>query len=105
MAKIINWYPSKGIGLKSHTGIRRERCLSSEGAFMKNRKNYVMTSTPTLTQSGLLAVLLQRQRHKAIELVAEHGRSLFGNYWRVLHGAAAARLFRRGFGRTVPRHT
>ena len=36
---------------------------------MKNRKNYVMTkSNPTLTQSGLLAVLLQRQRHKVIEL-------------------------------------
>ena len=36
---------------------------------MKNRKNYVMTkSNLTLTQSGLLAVLLQRQRHKVIEL-------------------------------------
>jgi hypothetical protein len=31
---------------------------------MKNRKNYVMRkSNPTLTQSGLLAVLLKRQRH------------------------------------------
>ncbi|PYK66817.1 MAG: hypothetical protein DME50_04450 [Verrucomicrobia bacterium] len=72
---------------------------------MKNRKNYVMTSIPTLTQSGLLAVLLQRQRRKAIELAPERRRSLFGNYWRVLHGAATGRLFRRGFGRTVPRHT
>ena len=72
---------------------------------MKNRKNYVMTSTPTLTQSGLLAVLLQRQRRKAIDLAPEYGRSLFGNYWRVLHGAAAGWLFRRGFGRTLPRHT
>jgi hypothetical protein len=35
---------------------------------MKNRKNYVVPSTATLTQSGLLAVLLQRQREKAIEL-------------------------------------
>ena len=72
---------------------------------MKNRKNYVMTSIPILTQSGLLAVLLQRQRRKAIELAPERRRSLFGNYWRVLHGAATGRLFRRGFGRTVPRHT
>ena len=33
---------------------------------MKNRKNYVTTkSNLTLTQSGLLAVLLQRQRHKS----------------------------------------
>jgi hypothetical protein len=105
MAKIINWHPSKGIELKSHIGICRERCQTSKGAFMKNRKNYVMTSIPTLTQSGLLAVLLQRQRRKALELAPEHGRSLFGNYWRVLHGAAAGWLFRRGFGRTVPRHT
>ena len=35
---------------------------------MKNRKNYVMTkSNLTLTQSGLLAVLLQRQRYKVIK--------------------------------------
>jgi len=105
VAKIINWYPSKGIELKSHIGIRLQRCPTSKGAFMKNRKNYVMTSTPTLTQSGLLAVLLQRQRRKAIELAPEYGRSLFGNYWRVLYGAAAGWLFRRGFGRTLPRHT
>ena len=36
---------------------------------MKNRKNYVPTkSNITLTQSGLLAVLLQRQRDNAIKL-------------------------------------
>ncbi|HEV3098649.1 MAG TPA: hypothetical protein VGY75_02920 [Candidatus Udaeobacter sp.] len=35
---------------------------------MKSKKNYVMTSAATLTQSGLLAVLLQRQRYKVIEL-------------------------------------
>ena len=35
---------------------------------MKNKKNYVMTSAATLTQSGLLAVLLQRQRYKVIDL-------------------------------------
>jgi len=55
---------------------------------MKGTKNYVRTSTPTLTQSGLLAVLLQRQRHKAIELaqrrtVPEHRRSLIQNCWRM----------------------
>jgi hypothetical protein len=34
---------------------------------MKNRKNYVMAkSNPTLTQSGLLAILLRRQRYKKI---------------------------------------
>ena len=77
---------------------------------MKDGKNYVRTSIPTLTQSGLLAVLLQRQRHKAIELAqrrtrTEHGRSLIENYWRLLRGAASSRLFRRNFGGTVPRHT
>jgi hypothetical protein len=81
-----------------------------KGVFMKNRKNYVMTSTPTLTQSGLLAALLQRQHRKAIGLTGcqtgfEHAHALFGNCWRVLHGAAAGRLFRRGFSKTVPRHT
>ena len=59
---------------------------------MKGTKNYVRTSTPTLTQSGLLAVLLQRQRHKAIELTQlrthpEHGHSLIQNCWRMLHGS------------------
>ena len=35
---------------------------------MKNRKNYIARSTATLTQSGLLAALLQHQRRKVIEL-------------------------------------
>jgi hypothetical protein len=35
---------------------------------MKNKKNYIATSTATLTQSGLLAALLQHQRRKVIEL-------------------------------------
>jgi len=76
---------------------------------MKGTKNYVKTSTPTLTESGLLAVLLQRQRHKAIELAEhrtrpEHGRSLIQNCWRMFHDAPASRLFRRGVGGTLPRH-
>src|SRR5258706_9963547 len=37
-------------------------------AFMKNRKNYIAGSTATLTQSGLLAALLQHQRRRMIEL-------------------------------------
>jgi aspartate/methionine/tyrosine aminotransferase len=50
-------------------GICREHChTSNKKALMKKRKNYVMSSTATLTQSGLLAVLLQRQRYKVIEL-------------------------------------
>src|SRR5438034_8730960 len=49
---------------------------SSKEKFMKNRKNYVMTkSSLTLTQSGLLAVLLQRQRHKVCMRCASRERS------------------------------
>jgi YVTN family beta-propeller protein len=48
---------------------------SSKETFMKNRKNYVMTkSNVTLTQSGLLAVLLQRQRHKVFMRCASRER-------------------------------
>ena len=77
---------------------------------MKNSKNYVVTSPPTLTQSGLLAVLLQRQRRKVIEsdrrrTRLEQVRAVFWDCWRALHGATVGRLFRRGFGGTVPRHT
>ena len=77
---------------------------------MKNRKNYVMPSVATLTQSGLLAELLQRQRRKGIELARrrirhEKVRAVFWNCWHALHGATVGRLFRRGFGGTVPRHT
>jgi len=43
-----------------------------EMEFMKTRKRYVLSkSSATFTQSGLLAVLLERQRDKAMEL-AEH---------------------------------
>src|SRR5437867_11832892 len=69
--------PPKGIGRRSHMGICREHCqTSNKEALMKNRKNYVMTkSNLTLTQSGLLAVLLQRQRHKVCMRCASRERS------------------------------
>jgi hypothetical protein len=82
---------------------------------MKNRKNYLATSTATLTQSGLLAELLQRQRRKVIELTqrrAQHEqvRGFFGNSLSRLlaraHSLTARRRFRRGFGEnTLPRPT
>jgi hypothetical protein len=73
-----------------------------------------MTSAQTLTQSGLLAVLLQRQRYKVIELARrrarrEQARAAFRSTLNWLltlaHGATVGRLFPRGFGGTVPRHT
>jgi hypothetical protein len=54
-------------------------------------------STPTLTQSGLLAVLLQRQRYKVFQMARRHAqrkrvRAVFWNaltgMWRALVGPA-----------------
>ena len=81
---------------------------------MKNKNNYVMTSAATLTQSGRLAVLLQRQRYKVIDLARrraqrERARAAFQITLNWLSGLArgsiAGRPFRRGFEKSVPRHT
>jgi hypothetical protein len=82
---------------------------------MKNRRNYVMTkSNVTLTQSGLLAVLLQRQRHRAIELAQRraHGRQVRASFWNSLTRrwrALTARTLVDDSAKpsvgTVPRHT
>ena len=66
-------------------GICREHCQTTNTeALVKNGKNYVMTkSNQTLTQSGLLAVLLQRERHKVIELAGRpaHRRQVRAPFW------------------------
>ena len=82
---------------------------------MKNRKIYVMTkSNLTLTQSGLLAVLLQRQRHKVIELARRpaHRRQVGGPFWSSLTrrwSPLTARTLVNDSAKpsvgTVPRHT
>jgi len=53
---------------------------------MKNRKNYFMERSPTLTQSGLLAVLLQRQRYKTTHLAQRraHRKQLRAAFWSAL---------------------
>jgi hypothetical protein len=71
---------------------------------MKTRKGlFLAKSTPTLTQSGMLAVLLQRQRHKVIELAERRAhcsqlRTALSNAltWLLAHV--------RGVGGTLPRH-
>ena len=81
---------------------------------MKMKKSHVLAkSTPTLTQSGLLAVLLQRQRQQVIELAERRARR---NQSRIafssavtwllarVRGAVAGRPFHRSVGRTLPRH-
>jgi len=82
---------------------------------MKNRKNYIAKSTATLTQSGLLAALLQHQRRKVIELSQRRAqrdqvRGLLRNSltWLLTHyhNITAGRRFRRGFeGETSARQT
>ncbi len=82
---------------------------------LKTNRNHIGRSTATLTQSGLLAELLQHQRRRAIELTRrraqrEQIRELFGSSltWLLarLHSITAGRRFRHGFGEgTVPRHT
>ena len=82
---------------------------------MKNRKNYVMTkSNLTLTQSGLLVVLLQRQRHEVIELAQHraHGRQVRAPFWssltrrwRTLTARTLVDDSAKPSVGTVPRHT
>ena len=74
---------------------------------MKTRKSHVLSkSTPTLTQSGLLAVLLERQHDKVIELAQRPAhrrqtRSAFSSAltWLLAHARTAnsRRPFRRVF--------
>ena len=74
--------------------------VKPQKALMKDLKIYLMPkSTATLTQSGLLGVLLQRQcQQKSSELAHQ---------WPLTRarGATAGRRWRRGFGRTVRLYT
>jgi hypothetical protein len=106
--------PSKE-GLRSHERNCPQHCQTSKRkGFIKMRKSHILAkSTPTLTQSGLLAVLLQRQRDKVIELAERRAhrsqsRSTFSSVltWLLAcaRAAASARPFHRGVGGTLPRH-
>jgi hypothetical protein len=88
-----------------------------EQSTIKNRKKHVMTkSTPTLTltQSGLLAVLLQRQRYAVIQLARRHAhrKQLGAAFWKTITWpwrALTARTLVDDSAKplvgTVPRHT
>ena len=81
---------------------------------MKTRKIYVPgASTPTLTQSGLLAVLLKRQREKVLESAQrradrKNDRLAFSGVLARLFAhdrdAILGRTFRRAGGRILPRY-
>ena len=114
--------------LPSESGIRKTRNGQSFGKYAQtaltevvnygvlsdeeNRRIYVMTKlTPTLTQSGLLAVLLQRQRYKIRQLAwrcaqRKHMRAaLWSNLtwpWRALTAPAPIRHSRPTLRRIPP---
>jgi hypothetical protein len=76
--------------------------------------NVMTKSTLTLTQSGLLAVLLQRQRYKAIQLVRcrAHRKQLQAAFWSTLRWPFRTLTARtrvddsaKPLVGTVPRHT
>jgi hypothetical protein len=80
---------------------------------MRSKTNYIATSTATLTQSGLLAELLQHQRRKVMELTQRRAqREQVCGFFRSsltwllarAHGITAGRRFRRGFGEDTLRH-
>ena len=96
--------------------------LSQEQAayatLLANRNGYKCVlspkATPTLTQSGLLAVLLERQRYKAIKLARRGARreKMRAAFWRtlawLLHARAARTLAddsAKPLIGTAPRHT
>ena len=82
---------------------------------MKNRKDYVMTkSNLTLTQSGLLTVLLQHQRYKIIQLARRRAQrsqvrapfwSTVARRWRALTARTLVDDSAKPSVGTVPRHT
>ena len=86
-------------------GSKEARNLSKEQAafatLLANYNGYKRvlspTSTPTLTQSGLLAVLLQRQRYKVIQLARRRTRreKMRAAYWRTLAGLFHAPQYQR----------
>ena len=79
-------------GLRSHMEKLPGALSKPQKALMKNREIYLIPkSTATLTQSGLLAMLLQRQRQKGSELAQPCSLTR-------AHGATTGRRWRRGFG-------
>ena len=61
-------------------------------------------STPTLTQSGLLAVLLQRQRYKVFQLArrSAHRKRVHAAFWNTLTWARRALTAPRLVDRPAP---
>jgi hypothetical protein len=72
---------------------------------MRNGENAMTKSTQTLTQSGLLAVLLQRQRYKVIQLAQRRaqGKRVRAAFWNTF--TRSRRALTSPTPVEVPRHT
>ena len=91
------------------------RSIVKPKALMKTKNTYIAASPATLTQSGLLAALLEHQRRKVIELNQrraqhQHTRGLLRSSITSLlarfRSVIADRRFRRASAqRIIPRHT
>lgn len=91
------------------------RSIVKPKALMKTKTTYIAASPATLTESGLLAALLDHQRRKVIELnqrraQRHHARGLVRNSITSLlarfRSVIADRRFRRALAqRIIPRHT
>jgi hypothetical protein len=95
--------------------------FEEEGAFATLLANYTgykrvlsPTATPTLTQSGLLAVLLERQRYKAVQLAWRRAcrEKMHTYFWgiltwpfRVITARTLAEDSAKPLIGTVPRHS
>ena len=116
ICRFINLFNGpQGIGLRSHERNYRQHCqtLKKKGDYENEEKPRSGKINSTLTESGLLAVLLQRQHDKVIELAecrAHRGQMRFAFSdvltWLLARARAATsgRPFRRGIGGTLPRH-
>ena len=116
----FNWSPESTKARRLFEALRQNDSsfrADLEQSTIKNRRNCVMTkSTPTLslTQSGLLAVLLQRQRYRVFQLARRraHRKQMRAVLWSTLTWPFRALTARtlvddsaRPFVGTLPRHT
>jgi hypothetical protein len=103
-------------------GSKNAQNLSQEQAafatLLANQNGYKCVlppkATPTLTQSGLLAVLLEHQRYKAIQLARRRARreKMHAAFWQTVAWLSHSRTLRtraddsaKPLIGTVPRHT
>jgi hypothetical protein len=113
---------SRNVGYEKTISMKTAQNFSQEeaafGTLVANCDGYKRVlppgAIPTLTQSGLLAVLLERQRYKAVQSAWRHVRceKMRAVFWRTLTwplhvrtAPTAARDSAKPLVGTIPRHT